>query len=59
MPVYSDELAFKAALTLSPDISGAAKYAFAFQLYAVFEYRPNPDAKQSAFSVDIAGLTVF
>ncbi|MGP1459787.1 MAG: hypothetical protein ACTTKL_10860, partial [Treponema sp.] len=25
-PVYSDELAFKAALTLSPDISGAAKY---------------------------------
>ena len=57
--VYSDELAFKAALTLTPDISGAANYAFSFQLYAIFKYRPNPEANQNSFSVDIAGLTVF
>ena len=57
--VYSDELAFKAALTLTPDISGAANYAFSFQLYAIFKYRPNPEANQNSFSLDIAGLTVF
>ena len=56
---YADELAFKAELTLSPNISGAATYSFAFKVNAVLKYRPNPEANQKSFSLDFSGITLF
>lgn len=58
-PNYSDELAFKAELTLTPNISGAANYSFSFKLNTVFKYRPNPEENQNAFALTFSGITIF